>query len=163
MAYYFLFPEKDSTLYSHPDRLELNSGNDEILEIVKEKGSSDPRYYPSRILIQFKNEELKDTINNKIGLSTFLNSTSASLQLSTTEHKNLTSTLNLEVFALSQSWEEGTGRYSNLPISSNGCSWKFRDNDTTRTQWTTGSSSTTGLTFGSSSISINELPSGSSH
>ena len=47
MAYYFLFPEKDSTIYSHPDRLKLNTGHDEILEIVKEKGTSDSRYYPS--------------------------------------------------------------------------------------------------------------------
>ena len=53
MAYYFLFPEKDSTLYSHPDRETLNTGHDEILEIVKEKGSSDQKYYPSRILMKF--------------------------------------------------------------------------------------------------------------
>ena len=55
MAYYFLFPEKDSTIYSHPDRLKLNTGHDEILEIVKEKGTSDSRYYPSRALIKFNN------------------------------------------------------------------------------------------------------------
>ena len=42
MANYFIFPEKDSTLYSHPDRKGLNAGRDEILELVKEKGSSDP-------------------------------------------------------------------------------------------------------------------------
>ena len=40
MAYYFLFPEIDSTIYSHPDRKLMNSGHDEILEIVKEKGNS---------------------------------------------------------------------------------------------------------------------------
>jgi hypothetical protein len=34
MAYYFIFPEKDATLYSHPDRNTTNTGNDEILEIV---------------------------------------------------------------------------------------------------------------------------------
>ena len=38
MAYYFIFPEKDATIYSHPDRTKLNTGHDEILEIVKEKG-----------------------------------------------------------------------------------------------------------------------------
>ena len=40
MAYYSIFPEKDSTIYSHPDRLEMNTGNDEILELIKEKGSN---------------------------------------------------------------------------------------------------------------------------
>ena len=37
MAYYSLFPEIDTTIYSHPDRKLLNTGGDEILEIVKEK------------------------------------------------------------------------------------------------------------------------------
>ena len=36
MAYYFLFPENDTTIYSHPNRDEMNTGNDEILELPKE-------------------------------------------------------------------------------------------------------------------------------
>ena len=140
MAYYFIFPEKDSTIYSHPDRTKMNTGGDEILEIVKEKGSSDSRYYPSRVLIQFKSAEIESTISDKIGSSIFNNGTTeVALQLLSSEHKNLASNLNLEVFAVSQSWDEGTGRYSNLPTGSNGCSWIFRDNDTTKTFWTTGS------------------------
>ena len=62
MAYYFLFPEKDATIYSHPDRKGMNTGHDEILEIVKEKGSSDSLYYPSRVLIKFKDEEIQNRI-----------------------------------------------------------------------------------------------------
>ena len=140
MAYYFIFPENDATIYSHPDRTKMNTGGDEILEIVKEKGSSDQVYYPSRVLIKFRNEEIKDVIANKIGSTTFNSGISqVTLQLLSTEHKNLPSTLNLEVFAVSQSWDEGTGRYSNLPTGSNGCSWIFRDNDTTGTKWTTSS------------------------
>ena len=156
MAYYFLFPEKDSTIYSHPDRTQMNTGGDEILEIVKEKGSSDQRYYPSRVLIKFKNEEIKDTIN-KIGSSTFNDGTSkVSLQLLSSEHKNLVSTLNLEAFAVSQSWDEGTGRFSNLPISSNGCSWINRDNDIDKTQWTTSSFGTGGGTGSINAVGITE-------
>ena len=140
MAYYFIFPEKDSTIYSHPDRTQMNTGGDEILEIVSEKGSSDQRYYPSRVLIQFKSSEIKSTISDKIGSSIFNNGiSSVALQLLSSEHKNLASNLDLEVFAVSRSWDEGTGRYSNLPTGSNGCSWIFRDNDTTKTFWTTGS------------------------
>ena len=67
MAYYFLFPEKDTTLYSHPKRTTMNTGGDEILEIVKEKGNSDQRYYPSRVLIKFKSDEIRDVISSKIG------------------------------------------------------------------------------------------------
>ena len=140
MAYYFIFPEKDATIYSHPDRTKMNTGGDEILEIVKEKGSSDSRYYPSRVLIQFKSAEIESTISDKIGSSIFNNGTTeVALQLLSSEHKNLASNLNLEVFAVSQSWDEGTGRFSNLPTSSNGCSWINRDNDVDKTQWTTSS------------------------
>jgi len=161
MAYYSIFPEKDATIYSHPNREKLNTGGDEILEIVKEKGNSDQRYYPSRVLIQFKNEEIKSTISDKIGSSIFNNGiTEVALELFTAQHKNLPSVINLEAHAISQSWHEGTGRFSNVPSGSNGCSWIYRDNDTLKTQWSTGSV-TVGTSFGSSSISINALPSGS--
>ena len=157
MAYYFIFPEKDTTLYSHPDRTKMNSGNDEILEIVKEKGSTDSIYYPSRILIKFPNKDIKTTISNIIGSSTFNNGvTKSTLQLSSTEHKNLISVLNLNVYPSYKSWDGGTGRYSNLPTGSNGASWIYRDNDTTKTQWatssfvgnTTGSINASGITVG---------------
>ena len=139
MAYYFLFPELDTTLYSHPDRSEMNAGNDEILEIVKERGSTDNILHPTRIILKFKNEEVKSVIKDVIGSSTFNSNATASLQLTAAEPKNLISTLNLELFAISQSWDEGTGRYSNLPTSSNGASWRFRNNTTVSTEWTTAS------------------------
>ena len=139
MAYYFLFPEIDTTLYSHPDRKEMNAGSDEILEIVKERGTTDNRLYPSRIILKFKNEEIQTTIRDVIGSSDFNNNSTASLQLTAADPKNLISTLNLELFALSQSWDEGTGRYSNLPSSSNGASWVFRNNTTVQTKWPTSS------------------------
>ena len=146
MAYYFLFPEIDSTLYSHPNRSEMNTGGDEILEIVKERGNSDQILYPSRVLIKFKNEEIQNLISDIIGHSKFNLGTSASLNLISAEPINLIQTLNLEVFAVSQSWDEGTGRYSNLPTSSNGCSWKFRNNTIKKDEWSTDNFGTGGGT-----------------
>ena len=149
MAYYFLFPEKDTTIYSHPDRSEMNTGHDEILEVVKERGSTDQKFYPSRVLIKFKNEEITDLISETIGHSTFNNSTSkVNLELINANSKNLNATLNLNVFTISQSWDEGTGRYSNLPTSSNGCSWIYRNNTTVATEWlgVTASNFATGTT-----------------
>jgi len=35
MAYYSIFPEKDSTIYSHPNRTGLNTGRDEVLELLE--------------------------------------------------------------------------------------------------------------------------------
>ena len=147
MAYYFLFPESDTTIYSHPDRSEMNTGKDEILEIVKERGSTDQKLYPSRILIKFKNEEIQSVITDSITPTVFNNGISkVNLQLTATEPKNLTSTLNVVAYAVSQSWNEGTGRYLNLPTSSNGATWNYRDNSIAKTKWTTGSfaSATTG-------------------
>ena len=56
MAYYFLTPEKDATVYSHPNRVQMNTGHDEILEIVKERGTSDSIFYPSRIFVKFNDD-----------------------------------------------------------------------------------------------------------
>tara|TARA_R110000796_G_scaffold20288_4_gene60534 strand:+ start:2291 stop:3454 length:1164 start_codon:yes stop_codon:yes gene_type:complete len=139
MAYYFLFPENDTTLYSHPDRSKMNTGNDEILELVKERGTTDQLLYPSRVLIKFKNEEIQSAITDIIGHTNFQTSTSSSLQLFSAQGKNVATTLNINVYAISQSWDEGTGRYSNLPTSSNGSSWIYRNNTTTATEWTTAS------------------------
>ena len=66
MAYYSIFPEKDTTLYSHPDRINMNTGKDEILELVEEKATTGEIYYPSRILIKFKSTDIRDVIQNKL-------------------------------------------------------------------------------------------------
>ena len=65
MAYYSIFPEKDTTIYSHPDRTDMNTGKDELLELVEEKKSIGDVYFPSRILIKFKNTDIKDVIEKK--------------------------------------------------------------------------------------------------
>ena len=135
MAYYHIFPEIDSTIYSHPDRLHLNTGHDEIIEIVKEKGSKDQNHYPSRILIKFKNEDYTNVIQNIIGSKDFNTKTTCSLQLSSTEPKNLTQILNLQAHAVSQSWQEGSGRYSNLPTGSDGVSWINRNGSIFENKW----------------------------
>ena len=140
MAYYSIFPEIDSTIYSHPDRTFMNTGKDEILELVKERGTTNSRHYPSRILIKFKNDEIKSVISDTIGSAKFNDGTTkANLQLTTVQPQTLTTILNIEAFAVSQSWHEGSGRYSNLPTSSNGVTWKFRDNNTTQSPWPTSS------------------------
>tara|TARA_R110002153_G_scaffold35107_2_gene104623 strand:+ start:1836 stop:3074 length:1239 start_codon:yes stop_codon:yes gene_type:complete len=136
MAYYFLFPENDATMYSHPDRLDMNTGGDEILELVKERGNTDQYYYPSRIAIKFKEEEIASVIKDTIGGTKFLTS-KVSLQLTSVQAKNLTSTHILKVYAISQSWNEGTNKYFNKPASSNGITWKFRDNSISATAWNT--------------------------
>ena len=149
MAYYFIFPEKDATLYSHPDRSTMNTGQDEILEIVKEKISSETKFYPSRILIQFSDNNIQKALNVTQG-----NTYSTNLQLFSTEHENLAINQIIELYPLSKKWEEGTGRYPNTPISTNGCSWLYKDGLARANEWNTGSfdTGTTGSISPSSGI-----------
>jgi hypothetical protein len=151
MAYYFLYPEKDTTIYSHPLRQDLNTGIVENLELTSEKGVTSSLYYPSRFLVQFKDTEINNIINNKIS-----GSFSASLKSYSTEYnQNLTQTQTIEIAALAESWVNGTGRYNTHPsftgITSDGCSWLYNDNGTDKTSWETSSFSanTTGSFSGS--------------
>ena len=104
MAYYFLFPEKDTTIYSHPDRKKMNAGHDELLEILKERGTTDTLLYPTRTLISFKNEEIQTTIKDIIGSSKFNDGvTQVNLNLTSANPQNLISTLNVNIYAVSAS------------------------------------------------------------
>jgi hypothetical protein len=94
MAHYFLFPEKDTTIFSHPTRAILNTGIDEVLTIQDEESNTDLNFYPSRILIQFKQSEINDVLQNKVQSGLF----SASLNLFQTEHRELSVDQNLEVY-----------------------------------------------------------------
>ncbi len=154
MAYHFLYPEKDSTIYSHPNRRDLNTGIVETLALDSEKGINDSLYYPPRILLQFKDSELKTVLKDKVS-----GNFSASLKLYATEFsKNLPITQTVELYPLSESWNNGTQRYNDHPnfngIISNGCSWLYKDNGTDKTSWGT---LTTGVT---GSFSGSAIPSG---
>ena len=146
MAYYSIFPEKDTTIYSHPDRINMNTGKDEILELVEEKATTGEIYYTSRILIKFKNTDLRDVIENKltgIAKEVTANTCEVSLNLFSGENKSLTSDHTIIAFPLSQSWEEGTQRYdANPPFTTtgsfqaaNGATWIHR-NRSTGSAWT---------------------------
>jgi len=150
MAYYFLYPEKDTTIYSHPKRQDLNTGIVETLSLDSEKGTDNDLYYPSRILLQFKDSELIKVLKDEVS-----GDFSASLNLYATEFsKNLPVTQVIELYPLSESWDNGTQRYNDHPnfngITSNGCSWLYRDNGTTKTSWSTLTDNTTGSFSGSS-------------
>ena len=169
MAYYFIFPELDTTLYSHPDRKTMNAGSDELLEIVKEPGSSDQYHHPSRVLIKFKNDDILSAIS-LIGDSTFTSSLSSSvnLEIALADAKNITETHIIAAYAVSQSWNEGTGKYLNLPTGSDGVSWTYKDNSTTATEWSGvtdvtdnfGGNGGTGSIFSSSGVNAPLTPGG---
>jgi len=147
MAYYSIFPEKDATIYSHPDRINMNTGRDEILELVEEKSPTGEIYYTSRIMMKFANLDIKDVIENKLsGIAKEVtpNNLKICLNLYSTEHKQLANSHVIEVFPLYIDFAEGTQRYeSNPPFiatgsfqEANGVTWVHRT-ELTSSAWIT--------------------------
>ena len=136
MAVYKIFPEKSATIYSfYPT---LNTGIDEILEISTFESINNTNEV-SRALLKFPSSE--------INLAMALVSSSAfaaSLNLFVANTSAIPATFTLEARALSQDWNHGTGRLGNVPITTDGASWKFR-NELDINLWQT-SSFTTGTT-----------------
>ena len=124
MAHYFIFPQKDATIYSHPLNQSLNTGIDEILTLRDIESNTDLNYYPSRFLIQFKTQEFVDVINNKVGDKNII---TASFKAYQTEHTELAGKQHIEIYPVAEQWVNGTGRLSNVPQITNGVSWKFKD------------------------------------
>ena len=120
MAVYKIFPTKDATLYSlYPS---MNTGLDAILEVSNTR-NIDLKPDVARYLIEFDTDEIKDIIDNKISgkeFNVFLKNYIATAQGVNTD-------VELEIFAIAQSWNNGTGHYLDIPEVNDGVSWKFRD------------------------------------
>ena len=136
MAVYKIFPEKSATIYSfYPT---LNTGIDEILEVSTFKSINDTNEV-SRALIKFPTSEI-NLVMGLVGTGSF----ASYLKLFTANASSIPVIYTLEARALSQDWNHGTGRLGNVPITTDGVSWKFR-NELDINLWQT-SSFTTGTT-----------------
>lgn len=121
MAVYKLFPSKDSTIYSfYP---EMNTGTDAIIEVLNLNVNYNPVSQVSRFLVQFDQEEIEDVIDNLIGTGSF--STYLNCGIATAQGVILKT--NLEIYPVSDSWENGSGMYLDYPYSINGVSWRWKD------------------------------------
>jgi hypothetical protein len=132
MAIYKIFPTKDTTIYSaYPS---LNSGLDSLLEMstttVTTSGIS-PQV--SRTLIQFDTTEINDIVSNKISGSLF----STYLKIFQAQIFGLYGDSSIEAYPIYNSWNMGTGKYSDNPVTLNGASWVWSDYSGSNT-WTTG-------------------------
>jgi len=120
MAIYKLFPSQDATIYSkYPNK---NTGLDEILSVSIEDSQDSGNTQATRTLIQFSSTEISDVITNKVSGSIW----SASLKGFIAEVNGLNSNTTLEVYAVTGSWNMGTGKYSYNPEYTNGVSWYSR-------------------------------------
>jgi len=121
MAVYKLFPEKDSSIYSGFPL--MNTGLDEILEVSTFYNSTSPEV--SRYLIKFSQTEINDLLDNKVGSNIF----QVNLRNYIANIIGINTDTTLEVWPISGSWNMGTGRYSNSPITTNGVSWTYRSSE----------------------------------
>ena len=126
MAVYKIFPEKDAFISSHDPA--QNTGRDEVLEIsntnainLNTSAQGDVPAVKST-LIQFKTTNINDVITNKIGNAAFSSSLNLYLANATVAPLDYT----LEAYPVSGAWDMGTGRVSDIPKTTDGCSWGWR-------------------------------------
>ena len=120
MAVYKIFPIKDTSLYSYYPT--MNTGLDAILE-ASNTINIEGNPIISRYLIEFDTTEIQDIINNKISNNTF----DVFLKNSIATAQGINTDVELEIFPLAQSWNNGTGHYLDIPNVTDGASWSYRN------------------------------------
>ena len=134
--HYFIYPTADSWISSGSSTItgesfrDQNFGQDQILELKKQYFNNSFNY-ETRILINFAgssfNEISQSVIDGDIphastGLAKYY------LRLYEAEgNKELSTDYQIQAFAISQSWDEGTGNFGDDPKITNGVSWENRN------------------------------------
>jgi len=144
--FYFEYPITDTTIYQGNITSSINTGLDEILEVSKNVNSSGTTISVSRALLKFDYSYISSSVASGIipvGAKYFLNLYDATSTELATEQT-------LETYMVSGSWTGGTGTLDRDPVLSDGASWKYRDNDTEKTEWVSGSTTQGGTWYTSS-------------
>lgn len=118
MAIYKLFSSKDSFLYT--EKPLANVGRDELLEVGGYNTSGGGQTI--RTLIQFDTSELQDVINNKSNS----NNLKTDLHLYLSYANELPIEYSVNCYPLAENWDEGTGKFGDVPDNTTGCSWRYK-------------------------------------
>ena len=125
---YTLYAQKDATIYEKSET--KNTGLDSVLELTHQY--EDSSKYNSRVLLKFDTTPLQEKINSgKIPLST----AKYYLSLRSTEVREIPQEYTVYAYPLSSSWTNGTGKYHNTPLTTDGVSWKYRTSKSVGTEW----------------------------
>ena len=126
----YFFTTKDTFISSGSDQItgedfkDKNTGQDEILEL-KKVFFDRTFHYPTRVLLQFDTEEIETYISSSVLPKDY----KLHLRLYETEGTSgLSEDYNIAAYPLSESWDEGIGKESDVPKTIEGCSWKYRQN-----------------------------------
>ena len=126
----YFFTTKDTFINSGSDAItgedfkNKNTGQDEILEL-KKVFYNRAFDYPTRVLVQFDADEVENYISSSVLPSDY----KLYLRLWETEGTSgLSETYKIAAYPISESWDEGLGKESDRPKTTEGCSWKYRKN-----------------------------------
>ena len=137
--HYFEYINRDTTIYSGGTTSSLNAGHDEILEVVKEVSSDGGTINVSRILLSADYSYVSKSIQDgKIPTDAKFY-----LNLYDAGSKDIEAEQDLVIYMVSGSWKSGTGKKFDSPITTNGASYQYRDQDQ-KLPWVTGSLLTDG-------------------
>ena len=118
MAVYKLFPLQDASVYSfYPF---MNTGIDSIIEAGNINVNINPVPQVFRYLVEFDQVEINSVVDNIVGGAQF----SSSLRNYVANTQGIQFDTNLEIYPISGSWNNGTGTYLDVPITTNGVSWR---------------------------------------
>lgn len=92
-----------------------------------------------RAVLQFSNTDIAKLQN--FASQSVSGTYEANLKLSLAFAQNLNTTYSLQAYALTQSWTMGTGRFAQVPESTNGVSWDYTGPANASALWTTGGGS----------------------
>ena len=124
--HYFIFGDKDATIYSGGTTSSINTGADEILEVNKSVAQNGSVQNISRALIQFDYTEISQSvIDNKIP-----STAKYYLNLYDAGSEELLRNQNLFAYMVSGSeWTEGNGKLDHNPTTTDGVSYQYRNHD----------------------------------
>ena len=120
--YYFIYPDSDTTIYEGGLTQSLNAGLDPILEVQKIIDNSGTIYQNSRALIKFDYSD----ITRKRNAGTIPSNAKYYLNLFDAGSQELKVEQTLNVYMVSGSWSQGTGKSDSNPVIDDGASWKYR-------------------------------------
>ena len=133
--HYFIYPSKDAWISSGSNasttgisEKDQNYGQDPVLEL-KKNFYNDSFDYPTRVLAHFNLNDISSSIFKGDIPSVMDDSTKYFLRMYETEGtQELSTEYNLASFPVSESWDEGTGKFGDNPKVTNGVSWENKNN-----------------------------------
>ncbi len=126
---YSIFANRDTTIYER--QYTMNTGIDPLLELSHETPGSGSSIYNSRILLKF---DVSD-VENKVNTGKISQNAKYYLSLVTADIREIPQEYVVYAYPLSSSWVNGTGRFTNLPYTTDGASWRYRTSKKTGTEW----------------------------